>query len=89
MPPTVRPGDRRPPPPASGPPPGRSFRIVLATAFASFCAFYAPQPLLPFFAAEFDAALSTVALLLTVCFVALAIAPLGFGVVLQRFSTRS
>ena len=87
MPPTVRP-DRRRPPPSPGPPPGRGFRIVLATTFASFCAFYAPQPLLPAFAAEFDAAPSTVALLLTVCFVALAVAPLGFGIVLQRFSAR-
>ena len=86
MPPTVRPDHPRPPSP--GPPPGSSFRIVLATTFAAFCAFYAPQPLLPAFAAEFGAAPSTVALLLTVCFVALAVAPLGFGVVLERFSAR-
>ena len=61
---------------------------MLATTFASFCAFYAPQPLLPAFAAEFDAAPSTVALLLTACFAALAVAPLGFDMVLQRFSAR-
>lgn len=67
------------------PPPGRSFRLVLLTTFAAFVAFYAPQPLLPSFAAEFGARPATVALLLTVCFVSLAVAPLGFGVVLQRF----
>jgi len=70
------------------PPPGRSFRLVLATSFASFCAFYAPQPLLPTFALEFGVAPARSALLLTVCFVALAIAPLLYGAVLQRFSAQ-
>lgn len=69
-------------------PPGRSFRIVLANTFAAFCAFYAPQPLLPFFAAEFQASPARVALLLSVCFVALAIAPLVYGAALQRFSAQ-
>ena len=76
-------------PERTSPPPGQSFRIVLLTTFAAFCAFYAPQPLLPAFAAEFGASPATAALLLSVCLAALAIAPLGFGVVLQRFGARA
>lgn len=72
----------------SAPPPGRSFAIVLVTTFAAFSAFYAPQPLLPHFSREFEVSPTTAALLLTISFVFLAIAPLGFGVVLQRFSAQ-
>jgi len=72
----------------SHPPPGRSFRLVLATTFASFCALYSAQPLLPTFALEFGVAPARSAWLLTVCFVALAIAPLLYGAVLQRFSAQ-
>ena len=75
-------------PSATPPPSGRSFRLVLLATFLSFSAFYAPQPLLPTFARELGAAPSTVALLLGVCFAALAVAPLGVGVVLQRFGAR-
>ena len=62
---------------------------MLLTTFAAFCAFYAPQPLLPLLAREFGASPATAALLLTVCLAALAVAPLGFGLVLERFGARA
>ncbi|MFK8081472.1 MAG: MFS transporter [Granulosicoccus sp.] len=70
------------------PPPGRSFLLALMTTFAAFAALYAPQPLLPFFARHYDVSPTQVALLITVTMVALAIAPLGIGVWLQRYSAQ-
>ena len=49
---------------------------------------YAPQPLLPFFAQHYSVSPTHVALLITVTMVALAIAPLGIGVWLQRYSAQ-
>lgn len=68
--------------------PGLSFRIVLLTTFASFCAFYAPQPLLPLLSRQFDVSSTWSALLITVPFVFLAIAPLAYGLFLQQASAQ-
>lgn len=69
-------------------PPGRSFSLALVTTFAAFAALYAPQPLLPFFSQHYDVSPPRVALLITVTMVALAIAPLGIGIWLQRYSAQ-
>lgn len=61
---------------------------MLITTFLAFVAFYAPQPLLPFLAADLNGTPERAATLMTVCFAALAIAPLIYGLVLQRVSTR-
>lgn len=74
--------------PASTPPAGRSFVLALVTTFAAFAALYAPQPLLPFFADQFSVSPTRVALLITVTLAALAIAPLGIGVWLQRYGAQ-
>lgn len=70
------------------PPPGISFTLALVTTFAAFAALYAPQPLLPFFASEFSVTPTRVALLITVTLIGLALAPLGIGVWLQRYSAQ-
>ena len=67
---------------------GRSFALALLTTFSAFAALYAPQPLLPFFAEHYAVSPTHVALLITVTMVALAIAPLGIGVWLQRYSAQ-
>jgi len=72
----------------SSPPPGRSFRLVLLTTFATFSALYVPQPLLPLLGERFDATPARVALLMTVVFVPLAVAPLAYGAILRRFSAQ-
>lgn len=69
-------------------PPGVSFTLALLTTFVAFAALYAPQPLLPFFANEFGVTPTRVALLITVTLIGLAIAPLGIGVWLQRYSAQ-
>lgn len=70
------------------PPPGRSFRLVLLTTFAAFCVLYAPQPLLPQLAHEFDVDATSISLLMTVVFVFLALAPIAFGALLRRTSAQ-
>jgi YNFM family putative membrane transporter len=69
-------------------PPGLSFTLALLTTFVAFTALYAPQPLLPFFANEFSVTPTRVALLITVTLIGLAIAPLGIGVWLNRYSAQ-
>jgi len=68
--------------------PGHSFSLALLATFAAFAALYAPQPLLPFFAEHYNVSPTRVALLITVSMVGLAIAPLGIGVWLQRYSAQ-
>ncbi|MFK7993890.1 MAG: MFS transporter [Granulosicoccus sp.] len=73
---------------AAPPPAGRSFSLALIATFAAFSALYAPQPLLPFFAEFYGVSPTRVALLITVTLIGLAIAPLGIGVWLQRYSAQ-
>jgi len=63
---------------------GQSFRIVLVATFVGFCAFYAPQPLLPTFATAFGVSATASAWLLTLPFFCLAIGPILVGSVLQH-----
>ncbi|MFK7859816.1 MAG: MFS transporter [Granulosicoccus sp.] len=73
----------------SAPPlPGRSFSLALLTTFAAFAALYAPQPLLPFFAQHYGVSPTHAALLITVTLLALAVAPLGIGLWLRRYSAQ-
>lgn len=68
---------------------GTSFWIVLFATFVTFSAFYAPQPLLPLLGTTFNVSASRAALLITVTFLILCIAPLLVGFLLQRVNSRS
>jgi YNFM family putative membrane transporter len=63
--------------------------IVLAlTTVLSFSVIYAPQPLLPVLMGEFGVDKSRAALLITVVFFFLSIAPIFYGWVLEAFSSK-
>lgn len=62
--------------------------LVLFGTFSTFCAFYAPQPLLPLLTEYFSVPATTTALLITVVFVALCLAPLFYGALLQHVSAK-
>ncbi|MDB4222957.1 MFS transporter [Granulosicoccus sp.] len=69
-------------------PGGIGFWLVLCAAFTGFCAFYAPQPLLPAFSTAYGVPATTSAWLLTAPFLALACGPILVGAILQRVSAR-
>lgn len=60
----------------------------LTTTVFVFAALYGPQPLLPTLQAQFGASKADVSLMITVTLVPLGIAPIFYGLLLQRFSTR-
>lgn len=62
--------------------------LVVVTTVLAFSALYAPQPLLPVIVDEFGVSKTAAALLTTVCFVPLALAPLFYGLILESFSAR-
>lgn len=62
--------------------------VVLLATFVTFCTFYAPQPLLPFFSIHFGVPATSSALLITVTFIFLCIAPMVVGYLLGRASAR-
>ena len=66
----------------------RSFYLVLLTTFIGFCAFYAPQPLLPMFTQVFNIGSTASAWLLTLPFVCLAVGPVFIGSLLQTASAQ-
>lgn len=61
--------------------------ILFATILA-ISALYVPQPLLPVLTAEFGVARETAALLTTVAFIPLSLAPLFYGILLETVSAR-
>lgn len=65
--------------------PSTAFPLLLA-AFLSIAVLYAPQPLLPYFAAVYDITEPRAALVVAVVLVPLSMAPLSFGALLQRFA---
>ena len=62
---------------------GTAYPLIL-TAFLAIAVLYAPQPLLPRFAATYGISESRAALVVAVVLVPLSIAPLSFGALLQR-----
>ncbi|RLA42720.1 MAG: MFS transporter [Gammaproteobacteria bacterium] len=62
--------------------------IVIYCTIVSFAILYEQQPLLPLFAELWDRSASDVALLTTVTMVPLALAPLIYGYMIERFSAR-
>ncbi len=61
--------------------------VIFATVLA-LSALYAPQPLLPVIVREFGVTPTAAALLTTVSFIPLSLAPLGYGLVLETVSPR-
>jgi YNFM family putative membrane transporter len=61
---------------------------ILFTTILALSALYVPQPLLPVLSAEFDISRETAALLTTISFIPLALAPLFYGALLDSVSTR-
>ena len=62
--------------------------IVLLTTFLSMAVLYAPQPLFPLLAEQFDVAQSTIASLITWSLVPMAVAPLFVGLLMQAIAPR-
>ncbi|TNF50966.1 MAG: MFS transporter [Deltaproteobacteria bacterium] len=61
---------------------------ILFTTVLALSALYVPQPLLPVLAAEFGISRETAALLTTISFIPLSLAPLFYGALLESVSTR-
>ncbi|MCK4507872.1 MAG: MFS transporter [Desulfuromonadales bacterium] len=61
---------------------------ILFTTILALSALYIPQPLLPVLTAEFGVARETAALLTTVAFIPLCLAPLFYGALLETVSAR-
>ncbi len=61
---------------------------ILFTTILTLSALYVPQPLLPVLSAEFGVSRETAALLTTVAFIPLSLAPLVYGVLLETISAR-
>ena len=68
---------------------GYSLSVVLFCTFVVFSTFYAPQPLLPHLSKQFSVSPTSAALLITVTFAALCVAPLFYGALLQYISART
>ena len=61
----------------------RSMTIILISTVLTISALYVPQPLLPVLAAQFSVSRETAALLTTIVFIPLSIAPLAYGYLLE------
>jgi len=61
---------------------------ILFTTILALSALYLPQPLLPFLSVEFGIARETAALLTTIAFIPLSLAPLFYGALLETISAR-
>ena len=61
---------------------------ILFTTVLALSALYVPQPLLPVLSAEFGVSRETAALLTTISFIPLSLAPLFYGALLESVSTR-
>lgn len=61
---------------------------ILFTTILALSALYLPQPLLPVLSQEFGVARETAALLTTIAFIPLSLAPLFYGVLLETVSAR-
>jgi len=63
--------------------------ITLFSTFLVFCTLYTPQPILPQLIAEFDVAKTEGALLLTLTFLPLGLAPIFYGYFLQAIPAKT
>ncbi|ORJ62383.1 MFS transporter [Geothermobacter hydrogeniphilus] len=63
-------------------------KLIILTTLLTLSALYAPQPLLPVLAREFGVSRDAVALLTTIAFIPLSVAPLLYGYLLQSVSAR-
>lgn len=63
--------------------------VILFTTVLALSALYVPQPLLPVLAAEYGVSRETAALLTTITFIPLSLAPLFYGALLESVSARS
>jgi YNFM family putative membrane transporter len=61
---------------------------ILFTTILALSALYLPQPLLPILSAEFGVSRETAALLTTIAFIPLSLAPLFYGALLEAVSAR-
>jgi len=61
---------------------------ILFTTILALSALYVPQPLLPVLSAEFGVSRETAALLTTIAFIPLSLAPLFYGALLESVSAR-
>ncbi|MFO7597743.1 MAG: MFS transporter, partial [Desulfocurvibacter africanus] len=61
---------------------------ILTTTVAVVCSLYAPQPIQRVLAAHFGVGLQTSALFITVALLPLSIAPLAYGLLLERIQAR-
>lgn len=61
---------------------------ILFTTILALSALYVPQPLLPVLSAEFGVSRETAALLTTIAFIPLSLAPLFYGALLEAVSAR-
>lgn len=61
---------------------------ILTTTVAVFCSLYAPQPIQRVLAAHFGVGLQTASLFITVTLLPLSIAPLAYGLLLERVQAR-
>ena len=68
--------------------PARNQIIIIYSAIVAFAILYEHQPLLPLLAEQWGRSLSDMALLTTVTMLPLALAPMFYGFVLERFSSR-
>ena len=62
--------------------------FLLAATVLVFCALYAPQPLLPLFAETYGVSETRAALLITATLLPLSVAPIAYGLWLERLSAR-
>lgn len=63
--------------------------LVLLTTVVGFCILYAPQPLLPVLAEDFQISPAEASLLITVTMIPLALAPLFYGYLLEGIAART
>ncbi|HKL25222.1 MAG TPA: MFS transporter, partial [Desulfuromonadales bacterium] len=62
--------------------------VILFTTLLALSALYLPQPLLPVLGQEFGISPETAALLTTISFLPLSLAPLLYGMILETFSVK-
>lgn len=68
---------------------GKNFVLIGCAVLLTFTTFYAPQPLLPLLAQQFQVSESAVALLVSVTMAPLSIAPIAYGFLLASVPARS
>lgn len=68
---------------------GKNFVLIGCAVLLTFTTFYAPQPLLPMLAQQFQVSESAIALLISVTMAPLSIAPIAYGFLLTSIPAKS